>query len=275
MGVVPIDLAGARIALAEAGAATAGTLRSDPDPGLGVPGLKWTIRETALHLLAALGAFSASAGGTAFVMPPTGGGATKQRVDELNALLVAVETEVGCNELAERIEAGVSAFLAATADRPGTDRLPTPWYGDGMELDLDSATCLLLAEQLVHGYDLARASRQPWPATPVQARLAIHGPVAMMASYVNPETTAHLRAAYDIAVRGGPRFFVQIDHGAARTGAVPFGRVDCHLSAEPTAFLLLCFGRHSQWGQIARGRMLAWGRKPWLGLRLKSLFLNP
>jgi hypothetical protein len=31
----------------------------------------------------------------------------------------------------------------------------------------------------------------------------------------------------------------------------------------------------SQWGLIARGKLVAWGRKPWLALRFKSFFPNP
>lgn len=275
MGVMPIDLAGARSALAEAGAATSRLLRSAPNPGLPVPGLEWTMRETALHLVGALAAFTATAAGSATVVPRTGGGRTKQRVAELNAMTVGEDPNATSEELAARIEQGVSAFVDATVDRPGGDRLATPWYRDDHSLELDSATCLLLAEQLVHGYDLARAARQPWPIQPAQARLAVHGAVAMMPLFVNPQTTAHLRASYDVAIRGGPRFAVMIDHGAARTAAAPSGRTDCHVSAEPVAFLLLCFGRKSQWGLIARGRMFAWGRKPWLGLRLKNLFLDP
>jgi hypothetical protein len=35
------------------------------------------------------------------------------------------------------------------------------------------------------------------------------------------------------------------------------------------------YARESQWKQIATGRMLAWGRKPWLALTLTSRFHKP
>jgi hypothetical protein len=34
------------------------------------------------------------------------------------------------------------------------------------------------------------------------------------------------------------------------------------------ALLLVVYGRVGLWGQLARGRLLAWGRRPWLGPKL-------
>ena len=51
--------------------------------------------------------------------------------------------------------------------------------------------------------------------------------------------------------------------------------VDCWISADPTAFLLVGYGRIGLWGPIARGRLVAGGRKPWLALRYKRLLRNP
>ena len=52
-------------------------------------------------------------------------------------------------------------------------------------------------------------------------------------------------------------------------------RVDCHLSVDPAAFLLVAWDRMSQWHAIPRGQLLAWGRRPWLGLRFRSLLRSP
>ncbi|MGH3770942.1 MAG: hypothetical protein ACRDRW_06040 [Pseudonocardiaceae bacterium] len=56
----------------------------------------------------------------------------------------------------------------------------------------------------------------------------------------------------------------------------PSGQViDCHLWADPVDLILVIYGRISHWGPIARSRLLAWGRKPWLGLTFRNLFFNP
>jgi len=55
----------------------------------------------------------------------------------------------------------------------------------------------------------------------------------------------------------------------------PRGRIDYHLSADASALFLVMWGRTSQWHAILRGQLLGWGRRPWLGVRLRSLLRNP
>jgi len=44
------------------------------------------------------------------------------------------------------------------------------------------------------------------------------------------------------------------------------------LSADPVACLLVFYGRRSEWPEILRGRMLAWGRRPWLAVSFVKRF---
>ena len=67
-----------------------------------------------------------------------------------------------------------------------------------------------------------------------------------------------------MAIRGG-RLTVDADDGP----------VDCHVSADPVALLLVSYGRQSQWVPALTGKLLAWGRKPWLGLRLTRYLVTP
>ena len=53
------------------------------------------------------------------------------------------------------------------------------------------------------------------------------------------------------------------------------GPVDWVISADPVTYLLFVYGRMSQYRALLRGGILAWGRRPWLGLRFKNLFFNP
>ncbi|CAN5189865.1 hypothetical protein BH18ACT4_BH18ACT4_02820 [soil metagenome] len=52
-------------------------------------------------------------------------------------------------------------------------------------------------------------------------------------------------------------------------------RADCHLWVDPAPFLLVAWGRKSQWEAVFRGQIVAWGRRPWLGPRLRGLMHNP
>ncbi len=47
------------------------------------------------------------------------------------------------------------------------------------------------------------------------------------------------------------------------------------ISADPAAFLLVGYGRMPLVRALLRGGILAWGRRPWLGLRLMDLFFQP
>ena len=57
------------------------------------------------------------------------------------------------------------------------------------------------------------------------------------------------------------------DGEVPRWAPEPPGRPDCTILTEPVTFLLMALGRCDPWGAIARGRVLAWGRKPWLAPR--------
>jgi len=39
--------------------------------------------------------------------------------------------------------------------------------------------------------------------------------------------------------------------------------------------LLVAYGGRGQWSQIAQGRMLPWGHKPWMALSFRGLFSDP
>jgi hypothetical protein len=47
------------------------------------------------------------------------------------------------------------------------------------------------------------------------------------------------------------------------------------ISADPAALLLVLYKRRSQWPAIARGKLLAWGRRPWLAFSLAGRFHQP
>jgi len=91
---------------------------------------------------------------------------------------------------------------------------------------------------------------------------------------VDEAEAAGLRAIYDVRLRGGARLDFVFDDGALHIEPPAGRRVDCHLSVDPAAMLLVGWGRRSQWPAIAKGQFVAWGRKPWLGPRFASLIRN-
>ena len=75
-------------------------------------------------------------------------------------------------------------------------------------------------------------------------------------------------------MRVGPRAYFTLRDGMLKIDGGAPERVDCHLSVDRVDYLLIGFGRKAQWGPIAKGKVLAWGRRPWLAMRLSRL-LHP
>lgn len=125
----------------------------------------------------------------------------------------------------------------------------------------------------MHGLDIARTVRAPWPIARRDALLVVDGVMAMVPSYVDPEASANVRASYELRFRGGRRYRLVVDRGSA--SVEPAGEpVDCWLSIDPVAFLLVGYGRAGQWSQVLRGKMLAGGRRPWLSMQFGNLLTS-
>jgi hypothetical protein len=238
---------------------------------------EWTAGEAAGHLAIALRGFTDAATGNVERWQPMIPDSDRYAdlVGGLNRSTIAAEPSRPPRAAAAAITEAAAAYLAATADRGPSDRIPTPWYGAGQSHSVLSATCLLLGEQVLHGRDIARGAGRPWSITSDDARLVFEGIRAMMPIAVDPATAGDLSATYRVHVGRHSSFLVQIENGRASVDPGNGSRVDCHIAGTPIALMLVGYGRISQWRAIAGGRLVAWGRKPWLGFRFVSLFFNP
>ncbi|MET9416946.1 hypothetical protein ABZY03_22720 [Streptomyces klenkii] len=161
---------------------------------------------------------------------------------------------------------------APRASPPATP-VAAPWYGHGLLVPLAAATGLMLSENLVHGLDIAHGASLPWPFGPAEARLLLG---QSMPPALNTPKAQGVSIAFDLAIKSGPRLAVVIDDGTVTvTRDAPPRAYDCRITATPTAFLLVSFRRTPIWKAIARGRMRAGGRRPWLAPQLSELITTP
>jgi uncharacterized protein (TIGR03083 family) len=273
-----IDARDARLCLLAAAARTAELIESlamDPP----VSGSEWTVGDTAAHLIFALRGFTSSALGDyaewfewEAMIPNT---RTPVRVEVLNRTLLAVEPRGSAAEMAAWITKGAEAFVAASASLHPDQAMPTPWYGPDETLTVAEATCLLLGEQVVHGYDVATAAGRKWPISKQDALLIFQAVRAMMPKIADPAGIGDVNATYELHLGRADRFVVRIADGAALVEPVAGQRIDCHLLADPVTLMLLGYGRISQWNAIGRMKLIAWGTKPWMAFRFVSFFSNP
>jgi hypothetical protein len=132
-----------------------------------------------------------------------------------------------------------------------------------------------LPELVVHGWDVAQALRQPWPIDPGQVALIMDGLMPIVAGWVDPRRARGLNATFEVRLRGQVTYLFSFRDGRLQVDPTDAPRVDAHISGDPAALLLVLYRRQSQWPHILRGRLVAWGRKPWLALTFAGRFHKP
>ncbi len=277
-GGADTNLIEGRAALAAAAQHTAELLRSAGDGSTALRGSEWNVGEVAAHLVVVLRGFTYAARDELdLVTPhiPPRAANFRDRLTAVTSSTLALVPDRRPPVLAGSVVDAVDDFLAATTSRSGDERIRTPWYGGDASLSLSVATCLLLGEQLVHGYDIARTIRRPWAISTEEALLLIPVLQTMMPLAVRPDAARRAPALYEIEIRGGPSFLVNVGDGVVAIDPPDSRRPECRITADPVAFVLLAYGRLNHWRLAATGKIVSSGRKPWLAPRLKNLFFDP
>lgn len=270
-GIAAVDPVEARRAVAAMGARVSALVRCLNHPDRVALGT-WTTTDVAVHLSHAVDIVTSMARGTSPMSDDI------WDLMKLMPMLVTGESERDLGAIATRMDASVAALLAVLRDTP--DNPPRQWVVNGVDFPLSTIASHALNELVVHGGDLARADGAPWPVERAHAALVLRGfvfPVmgALRKAMVDQERAAGVKATYHVALRGGGDVYLRFDDGDLTVTDTAPGPVDCHLSVDPAAFLAVAWARTTQWPPILKGKLLAYGRKPWLGLKLRSLLRNP
>lgn len=244
----------------------ASELASLTDTSQRIPHLEWTVGDTAAHLTIVLGwATDIARGGYSAVN-------NLQDMASVNAAsLASMPTRNGA-ELAALLRERARSFVQATAPLPLDQKVN--WHG-GHTVTVDTLAGIYLGEVVVHGYDIAKGLGRPWPIDRSVAALILQRTLAIWPLYVKTDVARGFTASYEIRLRRGPTLSLRFVDGALSVHEGPAETADCRISADPVAFLLVSYGRIGQWGPIARGQLVAWGRKPWLGPKFGRLLRNP
>lgn len=190
-----------------------------------------------------------------------------------NASRLQADHERDLEVLADRIDARGEEFLDLSPSAHDVE-----WLG-GARLEPATVVCHLLAELLLHGHDIARATGKQWPIRPEHAAIAIVGggvpiinacPDLFLRHPVNPKT----RARVELRLIGHQRLTLALDHGL-RIELPPTGPVDAYLATQADQALLIFFGRRSPWRAAATGKAWAWGRRPQALLSLLGAMTSP
>ncbi|MEE1748218.1 maleylpyruvate isomerase family mycothiol-dependent enzyme [Streptomyces sp. JV184] len=244
----------------------AAVLRGVADTSVPVPGSQWTVGEAAAHLAQANELMADLAAGRERGY----GDGTPQSLAAANERALAAFGERAAEPLAGMIVAQAEACLTA-ADGAGAGSVVTP-LGAMSRAVLVS---YLLTHMLGHGYDLARALGRRHMVDRERVALSLPFLMTAMPRVTDAGAAAGFTARYTIRLWGGARFGVTFTDGTVTVTPRPPARPDCTIAIEPVTFFLMALGRIDPRGAMARGRVLAWGRRPWLAPRFPALFTAP
>ncbi len=262
-------------------------LRSVRDPAAPAVG-KWNLAETAMHLsqawLVVLGLARQDLSGIYEVIPGLAGTAGDSLIcdmwelGDVTNLGVRSDPERNCRVLADRIEVRAEEFFKECAGRSAEEICP--WLVEGSTVRLSTLTSHLLNETVVHAYDIARADERTWQIERPHAAMVLEEFIVPVIQALPPgalvsDKAAGLQATYDLHIRGGRTFQFVFDNKTLRVEEPSSRGVDCHISADPAAFLTELWGRRSQWKAIVNAQLIAWGRRAWLGPQLRALLRTP
>ncbi|WP_354644591.1 maleylpyruvate isomerase family mycothiol-dependent enzyme [Kitasatospora camelliae] len=232
-----------------------------------IPGAEWTVAEAAAHLAMANELMAALAAGEE---RPYGDG-TPGSLAAANAASLAERPERDPAVLAGEIARWAREFTAAAGPHSGSEPVLTPLG----PMDLDTLGSYLLTHMLGHLYDIAVALGRPHPIDRHRVGLTMPFVRTAMPWVLDARASAGHNACYRLRVRGLDGFAVTFTDGAAVVSQEPPRRPDCTILIEPVTFLLIALGRCSATGALARGKVFAWGRRPWLAPAFPALFAAP
>jgi uncharacterized protein (TIGR03083 family) len=236
-------------------------------PARKIPHLAWTVGEMAVHLVQGVEIASELLEGKPSPY------SDMHRIAEVNAELLSKHESRQIDDLVPRFSRGVRQMEGRFREMP--DDFAVPFHG-GLTFTPAQAMAMMSSELMIHGWDLAQVTKEDWEIDAEDARLILYTITPIMPHMVIPEAAKGLTATYEICLDGGACFRLHFEDGELSVSHVePGGPADCRISADPSAFLLLGYGRGSQLMPMLTRKVRAGGRKPWLAAKFTSLFKNP
>ncbi|WP_370112628.1 maleylpyruvate isomerase family mycothiol-dependent enzyme [Streptacidiphilus sp. MAP12-33] len=246
----------------------ASLLRTDADAATLIPDATWTVGQAAAHLVLANELMADLAAGTERAY----GDGTAASLAAANEDSLAAWPERDLTVLADGLVRHTEAFVAADVLADSAAPVASP-LGPMTQEILGS---YLLTHMLGHGWDMARALRRPHMIDRRRAELCLPFLLTAMPWVLDRDAAGNLDVTYTLGLRGNPdRFAAAFSGGSVTVTPGAPQRSDCTIITESVTFLLIALGRCSPWSAVARGKILAWGRRPHLAATFPTYFRAP
>jgi hypothetical protein len=239
------------------------TLTAMDDGRRRVPGLVWSVAELAGHLVRTLQELTRALEGRPCAYDGANQAGTTAVVDDRVVADFTVRDMVALDGLFEEQLARFTDVLSQLpSDHPVTAIAP-------------HATALALGAIFVvdhhnHGPQLARAGGPPWPIDVPGIRQCV---AALVPAVYDRDAAARRHDRFELRLRGASPLWLTVDDGDVVVADIDPGQaVDCHLVADPGAFLQLSGGGFiTQRRALLTGGLFAYGRKPWRALAVQKV----
>ena len=255
--------------LCELGNRFSALVESIPDGARRAGGLEWTLAETAVHVWRSFDYYAASIKGERIVeSSPAPGESFSEYVARENRAQIDAEPERDVAKIARALPSSIDNFVeVARKVGPGAAATFAASYTE----ESTTSVCALVCELVVHGYDIAHTFGAKWDVGPRAAVLAVYSTSAALGLGLDKAAAANTDIHVGIRLRHGSPFSIRIRDGEAWC-EVTEDKPDVHVLADPLAYLMVGFGRMPVLRPLLRGKLLVWGRKPWLLLTVPKLF---
>lgn len=226
----------------------------------------WTVGETAAHVAGSAEYFDQVLQGEAELMrlDPDGVAAHADAA-------LADEPRRQPADLAPRLDAGTNALAERAV---AVDHDPYVELFQGVVVPVSTLVAVVLAEYLVHGWDIARAARQPWRIEREPAALALDGLTSLLPFLLDRRAAHNVQLRGELRIRWGSRMIITIENSRLQVAPGSATPVDFRLSVDPATYLLMSFGRRPVWQAVLSGGLTAWGRRPWRAGKLNELLMT-
>lgn len=256
--------------LEEASGDLVGLLRSGIDPDVVTLG-EWTTKDVAAHLAGLMGVYAGFVRGD-IDDDDSDVESAPNRIARANALCVADRATMSFDDIVDEIGSAVRSFVDELARHDPAEAISL-WQARPGQPHVVAGFALM--EFLVHGDDIARAAKRPWPIPAEAARAACLHSAWGLPGMLDPAKAEGVDASWVVRLRGGGARWFRIHNGTADVDEWHGQPSDCTISARPSSLLLVIYGRRRQWREIVKGNLLAWGRRPWIATRTSLWFPNP
>jgi hypothetical protein len=241
-----------------------------------IPQSEWTIGDMAAHVIVTQKILTSLINGkqspyiknkNIFIIE-AGQNISREYIANINKIFLSKYTQRNGSILAKAFIDEFQSFIKESETIKDNKVFKTH-YG---EMDISVLLSYSLTHLLIHGSTSAKTLHKPLPVTMANTGLTIPFMKAIMIKLYDKKAAKNFTGNFVLALKGSETFVLLCTpKGLCISNVLPES-VDCSLQMDPLTFFLISNGYLSQWKALVLGKVFLSGKKPWLALKLPTLF---